>query len=147
MTYQHILLVTDLKKDADKVAKKGKHILDQQDNGKLSVLHIVQDTLVGFGYELVPVATLYEVDEERCQEAKEQMADFLQRNGLNVDNAEVTTAISNADGIVSYCDKHEVDLIVIGRHERHGWSALMKGSTADNIIPDINCDVLVVHLD
>ncbi len=146
MTYQHILLVTDLKEDADKVAQKTKNMLLQQDNAKLSVLHIVQDTLVGFGYELVPVATLYEIDEERCDEAKKQMAAFLERNELSVENAEITTAISSADGIVHYCEKHEVDLLVIGRHERHGWSALINGSTTDNILPDIHCDVLVVHL-
>ncbi len=148
MTYKHILLVTDLAKDADHVAKKAKNILDLQNDAKLSVLHIVQDTMVNFGYELVPMTGLYEeVDAERCQVAKEQMAEFLARNKLTADNAEITTAISSTDGIIHYCNNHQVDLIIIGRHERHGWSALIKGATVDNIMPDVSCDVLVIHLD
>ncbi len=150
MSYQHILLVTDLKEDSDQVAQKAKAILHWQEDAKLSILHVVQDTMVGFGYELVPVATLYEVDDERCQEAKQEMSEFIQRNDLTTEsesmNAEVMTAISSAEGIISYCHKHKVDLIVIGRHERHGLSAFLKGSTVDNIIADIKCDTLVVHL-
>ena len=52
MSYQHILLVTDLLSDADLVAQKAKRIVDNRPDSKLSVLHIVKDTMVGFGYEL-----------------------------------------------------------------------------------------------
>ena len=65
MSYQHILLVTDLLPDADIVAQKAKHIVSNRPNSKLSVLHIVKDTMVGFGYELVPASSLYdEIDDE-----------------------------------------------------------------------------------
>lgn len=147
MSYQHVLLVTDLKDDADLVAQKTKAVLACQQNSKLSVLHIVKDELVGFGYELVPVASLYEADAEKCAEAKVEMSAFLERNQLDAANADITTAISSGEGIISYCDSHAVDLVVIGRHERHGLSAFLNGSTADNIISDIKCDILVVHLD
>jgi universal stress protein A len=148
MSYQHILLVTDLLSDADIVAQKAKRIVDNRPSSKLSVLHIVKDTMVGFGYELVPASSLYdEIDDERCQEARAKLAQFLERNELNVVNSEVTTAISNSEGIVNYCHKHEVDLLVIGRHERHGIAAWLSGATADNILPNVPCDSLVVKLD
>ncbi len=71
MSYQHILLVTDLLADADIVAQKAKQIVTNRPGSKLSVLHIVKDTMVGFGYELVPASSLYdEIDDERCQEAQ-----------------------------------------------------------------------------
>ncbi|PIE47164.1 MAG: universal stress protein [Gammaproteobacteria bacterium] len=150
MSYQHILLVTDLKQDADLVAQKAKQQLTTQ-SSQLSILHIVQDTVVGFGYELIPASSLNEIDEEHKQQMKAEMVAFLDRNQLNTQNtnisAEVVTAISSTEGIISYCDAHQVDLLVIGRHERHGLSALLHGSTVDNIIPNIKCDVLVVHLD
>ena len=62
-------------------------------------------------------------------------------------NSEVTTAISNSEGIINYCEKHNVDLLVIGRHERHGIAAWLSGATADNILPNVPCDSLVVRLD
>ncbi len=148
MIYQHILLVTDLLADADIVAQRAKHIVTRHPESKLSVLHIVKDTMVGFGYELVPASSLYdEIDDERCQAARAKLAVFLQRNQLDVVNSKVTTAISNSEGIVNYCHKNAVDLLVIGRHERHGISAWLSGATADNILPNVPCDSLVVRLD
>ncbi|WP_201533441.1 universal stress protein [Psychrobacter immobilis] len=148
MSYQHILLVTDLMSDADIVAQKAKRIVENRPNSKLSVLHIVKDTMVGFGYELVPASSLYDqIDDERCQEARAKLAQFLERNELQAVNSEVTTAISSSEGIVNYCHKHEVDLLVIGRHNRHGIAAWLSGATADNILPNVPCDSLVVRLD
>lgn len=148
MSYEHILLVTDLLPDADIVAQKAKRIVENRPNAKLSVLHIVKDTMVGFGYELVPASSLYDqIDDERCQEARAKLAQFLDRNELHDVNSEVTTAISNSEGIVNYCHKHEVDLLVIGRHNRHGIAAWLSGATADNILPNVPCDSLVVRLD
>lgn len=148
MSYQHILLVTDLRSDADIVAQKTKRIFSLQQDAKLSVLHIVKDTMVGFGYELVPASSLYkEVDDVRCQDAQANMAKFLTRNGLDVENSEVTTAISSSEGIIKYANKNAVDLLIIGRHERHGLSAWINGATADSILPNIQCDILVVKLD
>ena len=50
MSYEHILLVTDLMSDADVVDQKAKRIVENRPNAKLSVLHIVKDTMVGFGF-------------------------------------------------------------------------------------------------
>ncbi len=148
MGYQHILLVTDLLSDADVVAQRAKRIVENRPESKLSVLHIVKDTMVGFGYELVPASSLYdEIDDERCQEARAKLAQFLVRNELDVVDSKVTTAISSSEGIVNYCHKNEVDLLVIGRHKRHGISAWLSGATADNILPNVPCDSLVVRLD
>lgn len=58
MSYQHILLVTDLLSDADEVALKAKRILAGSPEARLSVLHIVEDDMVRFGFELVPASSL-----------------------------------------------------------------------------------------
>ena len=148
MSYEHILLVTDLLSDADIIAQKAKRIVENRPGSKLSVLHIVKDTMVGFGYELVPASSLYdEIDDERCQEARAKLAQFLERNQLNAATSEVATAISSSEGIVSYCHKHDVDLLVIGRHKRTGIAAWISGATADNILPNVPCDSFVVRLD
>lgn len=148
MSYQHILLVTDLLSDADKVALKTKRILAGSPEARLSVLHIVEDDMVRFGYELVPSSSLTgDVDNEKWQEARAKLARFLERNELEAVNSEVTAAISNSKGIVDYCHEKEVDLLIIGRHERHGIAAWLVGATADSILPNAPCDSLVVKLD
>ena len=84
---------------------------------------------------------------EHWQEAREKLAQFLARNELHAVNSEVTSAISNSKGIVNYCRDHQVDLLIIGRHERHGIAAWLAKATADSILPNIPCDSLVVKLD
>lgn len=148
MSYQHILLVTDLLSDADIVAQRAKRILAGSPEARLSVLHIVEDNLVRFGYELVPASSLSgETDGEHWQEARAKLAQFLERNDLQSVDSEVTAAISNHKGIVNYCREKDVDLLIIGRHERHGIAAWLVGATADNILPNAPCDSLVVKLD
>lgn len=148
MGYQHILLVTDLLSDADIVAQRAKRVLAGSPEAKLSVLHIVEDDMVRFGYELVPASSLSgETDGDHWQEARAKLAQFLDRNGLNAVNSEVTAAISNDQGIVNYCNNKNVDLLIIGRHERRGIAAWLVGATADNILPNAPCDSLVVKLD
>lgn len=148
MSYQHVLLVTDLLSDADLVAQKAKYILNNSSTTKLSILHIVEDDMVRFGYELVPSSSLSgETDGEHWQEARAKLAQFIERNQLQATNSEVTAAISNDKGIINYCTKKEVDLLIIGRHERRGIAAWLVGATADNILPNVPCDSLVVKLD
>ncbi len=148
MSYQHILLVTDLLSDADIVAQRAKRVIKGSPDAKLSVLHIVEDDMVRFGYELVPASSLSgETEGEHWQKARARLAEFLDRNGLHAFNSEVTAAISNDKGIVNYCREKDVDLLIIGRHERRGIAAWLVGATADNILPNVPCDSLVVKLD
>lgn len=145
--YQHILLVTDLQDDTDLVAAKAKWVLDLAPNAQLSVLHVVEETMVGFGYELIPASALQEeIDDERCQAARHRLSQVLSRNHLQAHNVNIKTAISGRKGIVDYCKTHAVDLVVIGRHKRTGLSAWISGATADSIMPDIDSDLLVVQL-
>ncbi|UTO04184.1 universal stress protein [Moraxella sp. FZLJ2107] len=145
--YQHVLLVTDLKDDTDLVAQKAKWILDTEPQAQLSVLHIVEETMLGFGYELIPASALQEeIDDARCQKARVRLAEVLSRNHLEAHHVNIKTAISGRKGIVDYCHQHAVDLVVIGRHKRTGLSAWIAGATADSILPDVDSDLLVVQL-
>ena len=145
--YQHVLLVTDLKDDTDLVAQKAKWILDAEPQAQLSVLHIVEETMICFGYELIPASALHEqIDDERCQKARVRLAEVLNRNHLQAHHVNIKTAISGRKGIVDYCHQHAVDLVVIGRHKRTGLSAWIAGATADSILPDVDSDLLVVQL-
>lgn len=145
--YQHILLVTDLGDDTDLVAQRAKWILDRNPVGQLTVLHIVEETMIGFGYELIPASALHDkIDNERLEEARTRLAQILTRNDLEVHDVKIKTAISGRRGIIDYCQKQPVDLVIIGRHKRTGLSAWLTGATVDSILPDIDADLLVVPL-
>lgn len=145
--YNHILLVTDLGDDTDLVAGRAKWVLERNPSSQLTVLHIVEETMVGFGYELIPASALHDkIDNERAEEARERLATILNRNDLQAHDVKIKMAISGRKGIVDFCQTHPVDLVIIGRHKRTGLSAWLVGATADSILPDIDSDLLVVQL-
>lgn len=148
MSYQHVLLVTDLLSDADIVAQRAKRVIVGFPEAKLSVLNIVEDDKTRFGRGPLIVSTLSDDDHsEHWQETRAKLAQFIERNELQTPHSEVTAAISNDKNIVKYCREKDVDLLVIGRHERRGIASWLIKATADSILPNVHCDSLVVKLD
>ena len=143
MRYKNVLLVTDLREDSDIVASRAKCMLDSPD-AKLRVLHVMEETVLTAGYEIVPIIPINNED-EIISGAREKMQQLLARHKIIADDAHVETALSTRRGILDYCEKIKPDLIVIGRHVRTGLASLL-GATADDILPGVNCDVLVVKL-
>ena len=144
MRYKKVLLVTDLREDSDIVASRAKCMLDSPD-AKLRVLHVMEETVLTAGYEIVPIIPLNNNEDEIISGARAKMQELLARHNIIADDAHVETALSTRRGILDYCNKTEPDLIVIGRHVRTGLASLL-GATADDILPGVNCDVLVVKL-
>lgn len=140
--YKHVLLVTDLREDSDLVAEKAKFLLESTD-AHLSVLHIVEETVLTAGYEIVPIVPVGNED-EMASLAQQKVKALLDKHGLQA-QVHIDTALSTRRGILDYAENTKPDLIVIGRHQRTGLSALL-GATADDILPSVNCDVLVVKL-
>ncbi len=53
---------------------------------------------------------------------------------------------SSADGIVSYADNNNVDLIVMGSHGRTGFRKIVLGSVASNVLGHAKCPVLITKV-
>ena len=143
MRYKNVLLVTDLREDSDIVASRAKCMLECTD-AKLRVLHVMEETVLTAGYEIVPIIPISNED-EIISGAREKLQQLLARHKIVADDAHVETALSTRRGILDYCEKIKPDLVVIGRHVRTGLASLL-GATADDILPGVNCDVLVVKL-
>lgn len=141
--YQHILLVTDLREDSGIVAERAKCLLNQNADARLSVLHIVEETVLTAGYEIVPIVPAGDEDELTAN-AQQKIKALLAQYGLEA-TVHIDTALSTRRGILDYAETAQPDLIIIGRHKRSGLASLL-GSTADDILPGVHCDVLVVRL-
>lgn len=142
--YQHVLLVTDLRPDSDQVAERAKAVVTAADSARISVLHVVEETVLTAGYEIVPIIPVSN-ETEAVAEARAQVAELLRRHQLEADEITIETALSTRRGILDYVESHQPDVIVIGRHKRTGLASLL-GATADDILPGVACDVLVVYL-
>ncbi|MPV86740.1 universal stress protein [Ostreibacterium oceani] len=143
MNYKHILFVTDLEKDSQSVADRVNELLESCQDAKLSVVHIVLDSIIASGYEIMPLFN-YADDEENIQENAKSLKAFLKATDLKADRSEVVSALSTAAGIGDYAKAHEVDLIVIGLHKKSGLLNSLLGNTASAVINSTVCDVLSV---
>lgn len=142
--YKHILLVTDLRDDSDRVFTSAKRITGLNPEANISVLHVVEETVLAAGYEIVPIVPVSN-EAESIASARTQLSRLLEKNGIETTKVHVVSALSTRRGILDYAESNPPDLIVIGRHTRHGLASLL-GATADDILPAVNCDVLVVKL-
>ena len=61
MRYKNVLLVTDLREDSDIVASRAKCMLEDPD-AKLRVLHVMEETVLTAGYEIVPIIPISNED-------------------------------------------------------------------------------------
>lgn len=145
MQYKHILFVTDLQDDSQRVADKTRDVLAACKDAKLSVIHVVLDNIIAGGYEIMPLFN-YADDKENLQEHAQALKAFLKASPLRADTTEIVPALSTTGGISDYADEHDVDLIVIGLHEKTGFFSSLLGNTASSLVNNVSCDVLTVFL-
>lgn len=137
--FQHILLPTDLTEGA-KPALTVARDLARQNGARLTLLHVVQTI------EHLPLRGLkgfYAQLKEGAQDKLERLADVAAFRGLDLHRKVVLGRI--ADGIVTYAERHKVDLIVMGSHPvdpkrpLHGFA-----STSHKVAILAGCPVLLV---
>ncbi|MBI3771726.1 MAG: universal stress protein [Gammaproteobacteria bacterium] len=141
--YAHILFATDLSPDNLVVAERAKE-LAQRYGAKLSLLHVVEPMPIYFGDEFALPAT-QEVEQQFMARAKKKMeGELAPRLGVATGDCHVHLGVTRME-ILHFIEKHGVDLLVIGRHSRHGLGRLL-GSTASAVLNTATCDVLAVRL-
>ena len=143
--YQHILFAADFSDEALRVGERAREIA-RKCGARLSLIHVVEDVNIslGGGYELSPVLPDLP-DEALLQEARNALGQLAQRLDVADASLWVVNAISTKEGILGAAKDHQVDLIVVGSHGRHGL-ALLLGSTANAVLHGAPCDVLAVRI-
>lgn len=87
---------------------------------------------------------------KRIDEAKEQAARWFieiqkkaEQNSVAAKFEVVDTALSVVGAIVSFAERENADLVVIGTRGRSGFAKLLLGSVASGVVTYAPCDVLV----
>lgn len=140
--YHHLLFATDLLPDSEAIGTRAKE-LAQRFNARLSLLSVVELVPLEFTQEII-VAQVpgFEADLKRAVD---------ERLTLLAGNLDLTTAPkivlfgSPRHEIANYARENDVDLIIMGKHSRHGFARLL-GSTAESVVRHATCDVLTIAL-
>lgn len=142
MHYSHILLATDLLDDNAVVMERAAEMVKHY-GGKLSVLHVVESVPVYFGNELV-LPEMQAIEMQLMEAAREKMGSVAQQLGIAAEHCHVVVGVTKLE-ILSFAEKQQVNLIVMGSHSRHGLERLL-GSTARTVLNSAPCDVLAVKI-
>lgn len=138
--YKHILFTADLVKEDDEIVSDKAASLAKLMGAKLSVLHVVEHF---YTYDLsIRVA---EWEEEVSRVVVDQLEDIGKRLEIPKERQHISFGRTK-NAILKIANEHDVDLIVVGRHSRHGLSLLLFGSTASEVIESTNCDILAINL-
>ena len=140
--YKTILATLDLGRDGEVVCQRAAELAEKY-SAKLLLLHVVEYVPIDLGNELMLPQPI-EIEESLVARAREYLADRVKGlKGIDVDWC-VEVGVTKAE-IIRYADGNHVELIVIGRHSRHGIFRLL-GSTANAVLHSAHCDVLAVNI-
>jgi nucleotide-binding universal stress UspA family protein len=108
---------------------------------ELHVLHIIETTSG-------PAEGLQqEAPEQVAVRMNQHLEDVRQKLDLDVEFVEAqVTHPAAADGILTYAERQQVDLIVMGTHGRRGMRRLLLGSVAEEVVRIAPCPVCTVGI-
>ncbi|KJH81491.1 universal stress protein [Pseudomonas sp. KSR10] len=142
MTYQHILVATDLNDECHPVVARAE-ALAIASGAKLALVHVIEPMAMAFGGD-VPM-DLSMLQQQQFDQARERLTGFAERYpSLTVEQRHLAYGQPRQE-IHRLAKEQGCDLVVVGSHGRHGL-ALLLGSTANDILHGAPCDVLAVRL-
>jgi nucleotide-binding universal stress UspA family protein len=119
---------------------------------ELIALHVLYSQ-IGFAFYtetatgLITPNSINELTEQAKKEAEkwfDEIQEKCKNAKLQVKTEAVITAISVVEAIISYSEKENVDLIVIGSRGRSAFRKLILGSAASGIMTFAHCPVMVI---
>lgn len=140
--YKHILVALDFDQ-VDTVACQAK-ALAETFKATLSLIHVVDNMPIpDTGYGLDSTLDL-DLTGEMIAASKKQITVLGEKLGVPEERQWLELGSPKLE-ITRIAEEHQVDLIVVGSHGRHGL-ALLLGSTSNGVLHHAKCDVLAVRL-
>ena len=142
--YRHILLATDCSAGSRHACEHTAALAGSL-GAEVSLLRVLEHLPQDVPNEPVPPEDVDKIEWFTAR-ALEELRQHAVDGGLAAERAHVVVTTDSPESeIIRFVNAHGVDLVVVGARERHGM-ALFQGRTADNLVHNAPCDVLVVHL-
>ncbi len=140
--YKHVLLATDLSPH-DHIIEDRAYEIAHANNAILTIVHVVEYFYTCRGPWHPD--NCKDGQTELFQEAKEKMSHLGEKFNVPLPRLILHTG-QTMEVILHTAENISADLIVVGRHGRHGLGLSFFGSTSNRLIKQTECDVLSVHI-
>ena len=114
-------------------------------DSKITLLTVIGSDLDTSGMSASRAQEAYDEVESKTKEdlAKVQNSNTVENIAVSV---EIIHNSSTGDGILSFAEKDDTDLIIMGSHGRSGFKKLVLGSVASEVLKKSKCRVMIVKL-
>ncbi|MCW5588394.1 MAG: universal stress protein [Legionellales bacterium] len=138
--YTHILVAVDFTEKNKLVVEKAQQ-LRQLTQAKLSVLHVVEP-IPANSYGFIDVI---DFEAQMLDRVREELNTLAKQLNLSERDCHLEMGPAKSQ-ILNTAKNIQADVIIIGSHGRHGFSALL-GSTANSVAHHAKCDVIMVRIE
>ena len=139
--YSRVLVAVDLTEECRLVAEHAQQIAAMNE-AELHLIHVIEPINLSYGGDIpIDVTT---VQESITEQTQAYINNFSQQYQINPNNQHLVFGRPERE-IHRFADEHDIDLIVVGSHGRHGL-ALLFGSTANGVLHGAPCDILAVRV-
>jgi nucleotide-binding universal stress UspA family protein len=98
-----------------------------------------------FGWSAIePPKEWRDKDKSEIQSWHNQVTNAAEKNGIKVKTDIIESPMSVEGSIVSYAERENVNLIIIGTRGRTGFAKQLLGSVALGVITHSHCNVLII---
>lgn len=139
-TITTIVAPVDLDEHTEAVIEYAAYMADNL-SAKLTLIHVVE-LLREMGDMVLGTPTIKEYNTKRLENAKELMEKHISKH-QECKGIVITGDI--VDEIVSYAEKANASLIIIGTHGARGLEKLLLGSVAERVVKNAHCPTLVMN--
>jgi nucleotide-binding universal stress UspA family protein len=139
MTYPRILFPVDLSKQSQVVAEHVAAMVDKFD-AELHMVHVIVN------FKSPTFASVSDVMDEIKHNAEKELDEFAASHFPHV-RLTKTKVLTGHSGrrILSYMEKQNISLVVMGTHGRSGLGTAFFGSVAQRVVQSAKVPVLTVH--
>ncbi|MCX7096853.1 MAG: universal stress protein [Methylococcales bacterium] len=141
--YKQILLAVDFYEQGEAVANRAKDMAERY-QAKLGLIHVVDSLPITEANYGADIPFNMDLTTELLAGAKERLVKLAASLDVPEDRQWLEMGSPKTE-IIRVAKEHNVDLIVVGSHGRHGLGLLL-GSTANGVLHHAECDVLAVRL-
>ena len=138
---QNILVPHDFTDFGDIAFQKAIEIA-KKFNSKLTLLAVIGSDIDTSGMNLTRAQKAHDEEENKANDFLNKIKDSNQVENVSI-SVNIIHNPSVVDGILSFADKENIDLIVIGSHGRSGLKKLVLGSVASGVATKAKCPVLI----
>lgn len=142
--YKNILVAVDFSEAVDIVIAKAVDVV-QRNHAQITLLHVLEYVQpVDVTYEPVMMTSWAENEEVLVKHATDKLQESCDKHKLNKVKPVVLVGTPKYE-ICNYARENSYDLVILGSHGRHGIRLLM-GSTANGVLHEMPCDVMVIKI-